>query len=69
MAVAAGFCDAALGTETRGSLMDPAFANGVYGFKPPRGLISRTGIVPISRHFDTPGVLARDLIRLSTWQA
>ena len=62
VAVAAGLCDAALGTETRGSLMDPAFANGVYGFKPTRGLISRTGIVPISRHFDTPGVLARDLM-------
>ena len=61
IAVAVGLCDAALGTETRGSLMDPAFANGVWAFKPTRGLISRSGIVPISRHFDTPGVLARDL--------
>ena len=61
VAVAAGLCDAALGTETKGSLMVPSLANGVWAYKPTRGLISRSGIVPISRHFDTPGVLARDL--------
>ena len=59
VAVAAGLCDAALGTETRGSLMLPGLANGVVAFKPSRGLISRTGIVPLSSHFDTPGVISR----------
>ena len=48
VAVAAGLCDAALGTETRGSLMLPGIANGVVSYKPTRGLISRTRIVPIS---------------------
>lgn len=60
IAVAAGFCDAALGTETRGSLMIPGFRNGVYSFKPTRGLVSRTGIIPLSSSFDAPGVLARN---------
>lgn len=59
VAVAAGLCDAALGTETRGSLMLPGIANGVVSYKPTRGLISRTRIVPISHHFDAPGVIAR----------
>lgn len=60
IAVAAGFCDAALGTETRGSLMIPGFRNGVFSFKPTRGLVSRTGIIPLSSSFDAPGVLARN---------
>lgn len=60
IAVAAGFCDAALGTETRGSLMIPGFRNGVYSFKPTRGLVSRTGIIPLSSSFDAPGVLTRN---------
>ncbi len=60
IAVAAGFCDAALGTETRGSLMIPGFRNGVFSFKPTRGSISRGGIIPLSSSFDAPGVLARN---------
>lgn len=60
IAVAAGLCDAALGTETRGSLMIPGFRNGVFSFKPTRGLISRSGIIPLSSSFDAPGVLARN---------
>ena len=60
LAVAAGLCDAALGTETRGSLMIPGFRNGVFSFKPTRGLISRSGIIPLSSSFDAPGVLARN---------
>ncbi len=59
VAVSAGFCDAALGTETRGSIMIPAMYNGVYGFKPTRGSVSRSGIIPLSSSFDAPGVLAR----------
>lgn len=61
IAVRAGFCDAALGTETRGSVMYPALACGVYGFKPSRGSISRSGIIPLSSILDTPGILARNL--------
>ncbi len=48
------------GQRTRGSIMIPAMYNGVYGFKPTRGSISRTGIIPLSSSFDAPGVLARN---------
>lgn len=61
VAVAAGLCDAALGTETRGSLMMPGLACAVVAYKPSRGLISRSRIIPISHHFDTPGVIARNV--------
>jgi amidase len=59
IAVKAGMCDAGLGTETRGSVMIPALACGVYAFKPTRGCISRRGIIPLSSLLDAPGVLAR----------
>lgn len=65
IAVAAGLCDAALGTETRGSVMEPALYCGVWGFKPSVGLISRRGVIPISPAFDTVGVLSRDVGMLS----
>lgn len=65
IAVAAGLCDAALGTETRGSVMEPALNCGVWGFKPSVGLISRRGVIPISPVFDTVGVLSRDVGMLS----
>lgn len=58
-AVAANLCVAAVGTETDGSIICPAQTNGVVGLKPTVGLISRTGIVPISHSQDTPGPLAR----------
>ncbi len=64
IAVAAGLCDAALGTETRGSLMLPALHCGVCAVKPSVGLVSRTGIVPLAPTFDTAGVLARDMATL-----
>ena len=65
IAVTAGLCDAALGTETRGSVMEPALNCGVWGFKPSVGLISRRGVIPISPVFDTVGVLSRDVGILS----
>lgn len=65
IAVAAGLCDAALGTETRGSVMEPALNCGVWGFKPSVGLISRRGVIPISPVFDTVGVLSRDVGMIS----
>ncbi len=54
-AVAAGLAWAAIGTETDGSVTCPASVNGIVGFKPTVGLVSRTHIVPISHSQDTPG--------------
>ena len=60
-AVAAGFVTVAIGTETNGSIICPAAANGVVGIKPTVGLVSRTGIIPISATQDTAGPIARDV--------
>jgi amidase len=59
VAVAAGLCAAAIGTETQGSLLSPATQNGVVTVKPTVGLISRAGILPISHSQDTAGPLTR----------
>jgi len=59
VAVAANLCAASIGTETHGSIIAPAFANGVVGIKPTAGLFSTMGIVPISYTLDTPGPMAR----------
>ena len=59
VAVAAGLCVAAIGTETSGSLLSPATQNGVVTVKPTVGLISRAGILPISHSQDTAGPLTR----------
>jgi amidase len=59
VAVAAGLAPLAVGTETDGSIVSPAAACGVVGIKPTLGLISRTGIVPISAVQDTAGPMAR----------
>lgn len=58
-AVAAGFATVAVGTETDGSVVCPSSINGLVGFKPTIGLVSRTHIVPISHSQDTPGPMAR----------
>lgn len=60
-AVAAGFAWAAIGTETDGSITCPASINGIVGFKPTMGLVSRTHIVPISASQDTAGPMARSV--------
>ncbi len=54
-AVAAGYATLGVGTETDGSIMCPASACGVVGIKPTVGLVSRHGVVPISRTQDTAG--------------
>jgi amidase len=54
-AVSASLCAAALGSETNGSIVSPASANGVVGIKPTVGLTSRAGVVPISHTQDTVG--------------
>jgi amidase len=58
-AVAANLCAAAVGTETDGSIVSPSSINGIVGIKPTVGLISRTGVIPISHTQDTPGPMAR----------
>jgi amidase len=58
-AVAAGLASAALGTETNGSITCPASVNGVVGFKPTVGLVSRAGVIPISTSQDTVGPITR----------
>jgi amidase len=60
-AVAAGMVDAAVGTETDGSVTCPAAVNGIVGFKPTVGLVSRTHVIPISHSQDTPGPMTRDV--------
>ncbi|WP_299224989.1 amidase family protein [uncultured Psychroserpens sp.] len=59
VAVAANFCAAAVGSETAGSILSPASQNSTVGLKPTVGLLSRTGIVPISSTLDTPGPITR----------
>ena len=59
VAVAANLCVVAVGTETDGSVTCPASTNGVVGLKPTVGLLSRSGIIPISHTQDTAGPMAR----------
>lgn len=61
VAVSAGFCPFAVGTETSGSIVNPATMNGIVGIKPTVGLVSRGGIVPISSSQDTAGPMARSV--------
>jgi amidase len=59
VAVSANLCMVAIGTETDGSIVCPSNNNGIVGIKPTVGLISRTGIIPISFTQDTPGPMGR----------
>ena len=61
VAVAADLCMISIGTETDGSIACPASMNGVVGIKPTVGLVSRSGIIPISRTQDSPGPMARSV--------
>ena len=60
-AVAADLCAVAVGTETDGSIICPSRACGIVGIKPTVGLVSRSGIIPISRSQDTAGPMARSV--------
>ncbi len=56
------FAVATVGSETAGSILSPAAANSVVGLKPTIGMLSRTGIVPISSTLDTPGPITKNVI-------
>ncbi len=58
-AAAAALAPLTVGTETDGSICSPANANGIVGFKPTVGLVSRAGIIPISASQDTAGPMVR----------
>ena len=60
-AVAANLCAAAIGTETDGSIVCPSSANGLVGIKPTVGLVSRSGIIPISHSQDGAGPMTRSV--------
>lgn len=57
--VSANLCAAAIGTETDGSIVCPSSSNGIVGIKPTVGLISRSGIIPISHSQDSAGPMCR----------
>ena len=61
VAVAANFCAAAIGSETSGSILSPSSQNSAVGLKPTIGLVSRSGIIPISSTLDTAGPITRNV--------
>ncbi len=62
VATAANYAIATIGTETAGSITSPSSQNSVVGLKPTIGLLSRSGIVPISSTLDTPGPMTKNVI-------
>jgi aspartyl-tRNA(Asn)/glutamyl-tRNA(Gln) amidotransferase subunit A len=60
-ALAAGLCDAALGTDSAGSIRIPAACCGIVGFKPTHGIVPMDGCWPLAPSFDTAGPMARDV--------
>ena len=59
VAASANLCAAAIGTETDGSIVSPSSICGIVGIKPTVGLVSRSGIIPVSATQDTAGPMAR----------
>lgn len=59
-AIAADFAAISIGTKTAGSIIYPSAQNSVLGIRPTTGLVSRTGIIPITMAMDTAGVIAHD---------
>jgi amidase len=59
VAVSAGLCAGAIGTETAGSIVSPADVASIVGLKPTVGLTSRSGVIPISRYHDSIGPMGR----------
>ena len=61
VAIAAAYAPLGMGTDTGGSIRGPATSNGIVGLKPTHGLLSRSGIIPLSLTFDTGGPMARSV--------
>ena len=61
VAVAAGLCSAALGSDTGGSIRGPAFFCGIAGLRPTYGRVTRNGVVPMCWSMDTVGPMARSV--------
>jgi amidase len=61
VAIAAAYAPLGMGTDTGGSIRGPSTANGIVGLKPTHGLLSRSGIIPLSLTFDTGGPMARNV--------
>lgn len=61
VSVAADFTAASIGTDTAGSIFEPACFNGVVGYKPTVGLVSRTGVLPVLMCQDVPGPITRSV--------
>ena len=61
VAASMAFAPATIGTETSGSILSPSDANSIVGIKPTTGLVSRTGILPLSPSFDTAGPMVRNV--------
>jgi amidase len=61
VAIAAAYAPLGMGTDTGGSIRGPSTANGIVGLKPTHGLLSRSGIIPLSLTFDTGGPMARSV--------
>ncbi|OBZ19013.1 amidase [Bacillus sp. FJAT-27264] len=59
VAVAAGVCDFALGTDTGGSVRIPSAYCGIYGIRPTHGRVSLSGVIPLADSFDTVGWMGR----------
>ena len=62
VSVTANFCVAAIGSETSGSILSPSSKNAVVGLKPTVGLVSRSGIIPISSTLDTAGPMTKFVV-------
>lgn len=62
VAMASNYAAAAVGTETSGSILSPSSKSSLVGLKPTVGLLSRSGIVPLSSTLDTPGPMTRNVI-------
>ncbi|KAG2134791.1 amidase signature domain-containing protein [Suillus clintonianus] len=61
VATAVGLAAGSLGSETHGSIVSPSSRNNVVGIKPTIGLVSRSGVIPISSHQDTAGPMCRSV--------
>src|SRR6185437_6449056 len=62
VAVSAHLTTVAVGIETDGSVVCPSSATGIVGLKPSLGLVSRSGVIPITAQQDTAGPMARNVV-------